>query len=253
MVRTRTLRLLSLAAALTVTFTLHAQQPPATPAPPDPAKSAGSPETVTKMTMITYQAVFISKGPRWTAASTPESKAAHLASREHVGALMAAGKVAIAGPFDGDGALRGLLIAPGSPEDARSLADALPGVADGRYVVEVLKWMGPEGWFQKPADLSQMETIYFGFLVDGPDRTQDKVTAQALQRGHLDYMGGQAKIGKLVLAGPLLDGGRRRGLIAYRVPTLAEALERASADPMIKAGRLAPELYEWTIPKGTLK
>jgi len=34
---------------------------------------------------------------------------------------------------------------------------------------------------------------------------------------------------------------------------MLEAIERASADPMIKAGRMAPEPYEWTIPKGTLK
>jgi hypothetical protein len=42
-------------------------------------------------------------------------------------------------------------------------------------------------------------------------------------------------------------------LIAYRVPTMAEAMERASADPMVKAGRMKPELYEWKVPKGILK
>ena len=71
--------------------------------------------------------------------------------------------------------------------------------------------------------------------------------------GHLGYMEGQSKLGKLVLAGPLVAGGRRRGLIAYRVPTMVEAIDRASQDPMIKAGRMAPELYEWTIPKGKLR
>jgi uncharacterized protein YciI len=50
-------------------------------------------------------------------------------------------------------------------------------------------------------------------------------------RGHLDYMDGQSKLGKLVLAGPLVQSGKRRGLIAYRVPTLAEALSATPADP----------------------
>jgi len=113
--------------------------------------------------------------------------------------------------------------------------------------------MGPEGWFQKPPDALQAETINFGFLVNGPNRGQDAETAKQMQRGHLDYMDGQSKIGKLVLAGPLLDGGPRRGLVAYRVPTMGEAIERASGDPMVKAGRLAVGLYAWSIPKGILK
>lgn len=65
-------------------------------------------------------------------------------------------------------------------------------------------------------------------------------------------MDGQAKQGKLVL-GPLIKAGIRPGFIAYRVPTMAEAVERASADPMVKPGRMKPELYEWTIPVGILK
>lgn len=230
------------AVAGAISLDARAQQTP--PSVPEPAP---------KTKMMTYQAIIISKGPTWTDPATAGGQAARRAYREHVAALMADGKIAIAGGFGGDGALRGLIITPTPPEDATALAAALPGVAGGRYAFEILKWMGPEGWFQRSPDPAQTETIYFGFLVNGPDRTQDQATAQALQRAHLDYMGGQAKIGKLVLAGPLLDGGTRRGLIAYRVPTMGEAVERASADPMIKAGRLAPELYEWTIPKGTLK
>ena len=55
------------------------------------------------------------------------------------------------------------------------------------------------------------------------------------------------------MAGPLLEAGTRRGLIVYREASLASAMERASQDPMVKVGRLAVELYEWTLPKGILK
>jgi uncharacterized protein YciI len=150
--------------------------------------------------------------------------------------------------------LRGVYILSGTPEDARGVAEADPVVKDGRYGLEILQWMGPEGWFQTPPDLTRTEVIYFGFLVTGENTATVNADEQkALMAGHLGYMDGQSKIGKLVLAGPLIKAAPRRGLIAYRVPTMAEAVERASGDPMIKAGRMKPELYEWTIPRGILK
>ena len=45
----------------------------------------------------------------------------------------------------------------------------------------------------------------------------------------------------------------RRGLIVYRVASMAEALERGSADPMVKASRMKPEFYEWIVPRAILK
>ena len=214
---------------------------------PQPVGTSG---TVQEFKMVTYQAIFVSKGPQWSSAPDGPAETAY---RQHIGNLMKSGSVPIAGAFRGDQPLRGAIIMPGNPEAAKVLVDAIPGVKDGRYSVEILKWMGPEGWFQKPADPPATETVFFGFLANGPHRNQDQATAQALQKQHLDYMDGQAKIGKLVLAGPLLDGGTRRGLIAYRVATMEEAVERASGDPMIKVGRLVPQLYEWTVPKGILK
>ncbi|MBA2305084.1 MAG: hypothetical protein H0W08_20985 [Acidobacteria bacterium] len=195
----------------------------------------------------------MTKGPAWTVES-PEVEPVMRAHRDYVAGLLRTGRAHIGGPFSGDSALRGVYILSGTPEDARATAESDPGVIAGRYGFDVLKWMGPEGWFQRVPKPEDTEKIFFGFLVTGA--TTVAVTPEEqklLMRGHLDYMGGQSTIGKLVMAGPLVDGGRRRGLIAYRVPTMLEAIERASADPMIKAGRMAPELYEWTIAKGNLK
>jgi uncharacterized protein YciI len=203
--------------------------------------------------MVTYQAVLVTKGPAWspeTAAVMPLVRA----HREYVSGLMRSGRLHIAGSFAGESPLRCVYILSGTPDEARALAEADPGVKEGRYGIEVLQWMGPEGWFRRPADGAKTETIYFGFLVTGDTTAALAPEAQqALMRGHLDHMDGQAKQGRLVLAGPLVKAGTRRGLIAYRVPTMAEAVERASADPMVKAGRMKPELYEWTIPAGVLK
>ena len=204
--------------------------------------------------MTTYQAVFVTKGPKWTDTPATEAEPVIAAHREYMRQLLTSGRALISGTLSGPSPspLRGVYILGGTPEQAKEIASSDPGVKDGRWAFEILQWMGPEGWFQTPGS-EQTERIYFGFLVNGPNRNQDAETANQMQRAHLDYMTGQAKIGKLVLAGPLLDGGTRRGLIAYRVATMEEATERASADPMVKAGRLAVELYEWNIPKGILK
>lgn len=225
------------------------------PSPPAETRlSAQDQKKIDKFKMLTYQAVFISKGPKWTGTEAPEAQPVLTAHRNYVRELLTTGRAVIAGELSGAAAssLTAVYILTGTPEQAKEVAAADPGVKDGRSV-EIFQWMGPEGWFGKPAGALEAETIYFGFLVNGPNRGQDAETAKQMQRGHRDYMDGQSKLGKLVLAGPLLDGGTRRGLIAYRVPTMEEAIERASGDPMVKAGRLAVELYAWNVPKGILK
>jgi uncharacterized protein YciI len=203
--------------------------------------------------MITYQAVFLTKGPKWSP-ETPDLMPMIRAHREYMNGLLASGTAHIAGPFRGDGHLRGVLLLSGTPEQAKAIVEADPGVKAGRYGFEILSWMGPEGWFQKAADIAQTETLYFGFLVTGENTAQiSKEETQTLMRGHLDYMNGQAKLGKLVMAGPLVNAAPRRGLIVYRVPTVGEAVSRASGDPMVKAGRMKPEFYEWSVPRGILK
>src|SRR5688500_7404079 len=153
--------------------------------------------------MITYQAVFLSKGPKWTDGA--EADAAAPAQRAYVRELLANGKAVVAGHLDSaTSPLIAMYILTGTPEDAKQVIAADPAVKAERATAEILKWMGPEGWFQKVTEL-QPETLYFGFLINGPNRGQDAETAKQLQRAHLDYMDGQSKLGNLVLAGPLLD------------------------------------------------
>lgn len=203
--------------------------------------------------MTTYQAVFVTKGPKWSP-ETPDVMPVVRAHRAYIASLLASGKAHIGGPFRDDSNLRGVYLVSGTPEEAKAIVEADPGVKDGRYAFEVLGWMGPEGWFQKAADVAQTETLYFGFLLTGSNTAAiSQEETQSLMRGHLDYMDGQVKLGKLVMAGPLVKAGPRRGLIVYRVASMKEAVERASADPMVKAGRMKPEFHEWIVPRGVLK
>lgn len=208
---------------------------------------------IDELKMTTYQAVLVKKGAQWTATST-EAQALREKHLAYIDGLMRNGDVVIAGPFSGDADLRGVYIVNGPRERATALAQGDPGVQAGRWAFEILDWMGPEGWFQKPPDPSNTEKIYFGFLVTGENTSAvTKEQQQELMRGHLDYMDGQSKQGRLVLAGPLIKAGVRRGFIAYRVGSMEEAMDLASADPMVRAGRMKPELYEWTIPAGVLR
>jgi uncharacterized protein len=76
---------------------------------------------------------------------------------------------------------------------------------------------------------------------------------QELQKGHLAYMGELNKQGKLVMAGPFMEDGDWRGVVVYRVGSVADAQALAANDPAVKAGRLAIEARSWMTLKGILK
>lgn len=203
--------------------------------------------------LTTYHLVLLKRGP---GAGAPDDggriQAAHIA---HLESLAARGFGMAAGPLGDGGEIRGIVILrTDSAQQAEALASEDPAVRAGRLVVEVLPFMAPPGWFGKPAEPFEPEHLFFGFLVNGRDRSQDVETARQLQKQHLAYLNQQAGEGKLVLAGPILrKDGVRRGVIAYRVPTIGEARARAEEDPMVKAGRLAVELHPWMTAKGILR
>lgn len=212
------------------------------------AASAATAAIAAQEKMITYQLVLLKKG---TAATDMKILEAHGAYMMKLGAD---GSSLAAGPFTDGGDIAGAMVMSVPTADrAKEIEAEDPAVKAGLFAVEILSFMAPEGWFKPWAQPFAQETVYFGFLTSGPNRGQDAETAARLQKEHLAYMTGQAELGKLVLAGPIVKGENRRGIVAYRVATPQEAKERAEGDPMVKAGRLAVELHPWAIPKGALK
>ena len=61
------------------------------------------------------------------------------------------------------------------------------------------------------------------------------------------------KQGKLIAAGPFMENGEMRGVVVYRVATVAEARELAAGDPAVEAGRLVIDAHPWMTFKGMLK
>lgn len=99
--------------------------------------------------MTTYVTGFLKKGPKWTAAETPESAEIQKQHIAHLEKMAASGKLIVAGPFrggDGDGDPRGMLIFHGlTVEEARAMASEDPAVKAGRLTVEIRGWMAAKG------------------------------------------------------------------------------------------------------------
>lgn len=95
------------------------------------------------------------------------------------------------------------------------------------------------------ADEYGMKQYVMAFLKAGPNRDRTPEEAAELQKAHMDNIGRMAKEGKLVVAGPFLDGGEIRGIYIFNVKTIEEAEALTNSDPAIKAGSLIMELHPW--------
>lgn len=122
-------------------------------------------------------------------------------------------------------------------ESGPQTLDSYNSVANTSYDQKLAETLG--------ADDYGMKQYVMAFLTAGPVRNQDSARAAELQRGHLDNIGRLASEGKLVLAGPFLDGGDIRGIFIFDVKTVEEARELILTDPAIQAGRLEMELRPW--------
>ena len=204
--------------------------------------------------MRNYQLVVLKPGPAHRSGDTAERQQV---IKDHVAFMYQLGAdrhSMAAGPFpDSKAEIGGIIImAVESPEQAREVVLRDPAVKARVYTFDVLPFMAPDAGMRPWAEFPQLETVYFGFLNSGPNRGQDADTAKRLQAEHIAYMEEQHKKGRLVFAGPFVDGGIHRGLVIYRAASMEEAKTWAEGDPMVKIGRLAVDLHTWQVPKGAL-
>ncbi len=96
-----------------------------------------------------------------------------------------------------------------------------------------------------------MKQYYFVFLVKGPNRNQDSITAAKIQAAHLANMERMAKEGKLQVAGPFLDDGNFRGIFIFDAQNKEEVETLVKQDEAIRSGRLTYEIHPWMTEKGT--
>lgn len=103
----------------------------------------------------------------------------------------------------------------------------------------------PQSAPQKHEPPKGMKNYFLAFLVKGEKRDvrRAKEELEQLQRQHLAYIRSQADAGKYVLAGPLLDEDRIRGILVINAESAESAQAIANGDPAVKAGRLAVEIH----------
>lgn len=101
---------------------------------------------------------------------------------------------------------------------------------------------------QLPPPPEGMQYYYMVHLLSGPVRSQNAEEAAEIQKGHLANIGRLAREGKIILAGPMLDGGELRGIFIFNVDTKAEVEELLATDPAIASERLKAEVMCWMGP-----
>lgn len=88
-------------------------------------------------------------------------------------------------------------------------------------------------------------------LLKGPHRDQDSLTADSIQKGHMENISRMAAAGKLNVAGPFLDDGELRGIFIFDCGSEEEVRQLVDNDPAVKSGRLVYEIHPWMTQKGT--
>jgi len=105
------------------------------------------------------------------------------------------------------------------------------------YDAELAKKLG--------ADELGMRQYVMCFLKTGPLKVEDKAKQGELMKGHFGMINRLAKEGKLILAGPFMDGGDLRGIYLFNVKTTDEAKALTETDPSIKEGYFKVEFVKW--------
>jgi uncharacterized protein YciI len=101
---------------------------------------------------------------------------------------------------------------------------------------------------QAPPD---MTTVYLVLLKKGPAWTAESTPAtQKIQEEHLAGIRRMWNEKKMIVAGPLENGEDVRGIFVLQAASLDAAKAMAASDAAVKAGRLAPVVYQWWVEKG---
>jgi uncharacterized protein YciI len=213
---------------------------------------------------VRYALGLLSRGPAWTperSAHIDSIQAAHLAN---IGRMAARGALVAAGPFVGDGDLRGLVVfAP----DAESLADLLagdPAIASGRLVCRLFTWVAPPGlgeeYRQRAAALGRTgeglpdSMVSFGWVLLTRGKKYDSRPTPAVEKlikQHFEYTQQLTASGQLVYAGAIEGTGDLRGVLVMQGDSAAIA-RAVKDDPAVRAGRFAPSILRWWTAWGTI-
>ena len=213
---------------------------------------------------VRYQLGLLSRGAAWTAEKSAHTDSIQVGHMANIGRMAARGALVAAGPFAGDGDLRGLFVfAP----DADSLPELLagdPAIASGRLECRLATWVAPAGlgdeYRQRRAALGREgegmpdSMVSFGWVMlhRGPRYDSRPTPAvEKLIREHFEYTEKLRAQGKLVYAGAIEGTGELRGVLVMEGDSAAVA-HAIKDDPAVKAGRFTSSILRWWTAWGTI-
>ncbi|MFH0990932.1 MAG: YciI family protein [bacterium] len=82
-------------------------------------------------------------------------------------------------------------------------------------------------------------------LKQGTNQSLDSAAVVAYQEKHLMNLFMLKQQGKLPLFGPIAEESTLRGICIFNVADKAAARKLIEADPFVKSGALAYEIYDW--------
>ena len=204
--------------------------------------------------MATFQLVFLRKNPAWKASSSTEVQRIEATHQEFLDGLIQLDQVLISGPVTDDSDLRAIIVSSATTmQQAQSIIASDPAVKVGMLRAETYAWYAGTGIMKKQKVVTPKETYFFGVLVRGPEWTPE-ITPEVkkLQEAHMANIRRMGETGKLVIAGPLENGGQLRGIYVFKLDSLQEAKSWSETDPAVKAGRFGIEIHPWLLVQGSL-
>jgi len=198
------------------------------------------------------QMLFLEQSPEWKMGDRTDE--IRKEQRAYIEGLITLGQLALWGEVASEGGVREIgVVKSESIEEARVMTQSFPAVKAGMLKADVLSWYAARNLIKPPQAPLTRSGYIFGLLVRGPKSTGEQTEeTKKIQEGHLANISRLAETGKLVLAGPFVDGGDRRGIFIFKVGSLSEAQALAERDPAVIAGRLKIVLYQWSVPRGML-
>jgi uncharacterized protein YciI len=101
------------------------------------------------------------------------------------------------------------------------------------------------------ADNDPFAKYFIAFLHKGPKFSalpEDSPERKLNHERHVAYIDQMRAAGKMLIFGPILDGGDLRGMYVFKAASLEEAREWANQEPSVKIGMIEMKVYAWLGP-----
>lgn len=211
---------------------------------------------------VVYRLGLLERGPAWTPERTPHTDSIQAGHMTNIGRMSRMGVLAAAGPFAGNGDVRGIFVWEPGTERIDTLLAADPAIASGRLKCELYNWVAPPGlgkdYKRRLAErgvLLQVQPdsmVSYGFvMLRGGGADGARAMNGKLARRHNAYFEKLRAEGRLLFRG-VLDGPDDLGWVLIMKGDSSTVAQAVAADPAVRAGRLTPHVLRWWNAWGTI-